>query len=189
MQVLKVVSKTVESPGPITSTRDSEFCPLLRYFNLFNVSQCEGLNLPQVQATPVEPIAAAQAIVANMPNPPTIAHDGGHRAYYVPSRDRIHMPAVNTFNGAGEYHSTLFHELAHSTGHIPAPFGSEVYSREELVAEFGAAFLSAHAGIDNTIDNSAAYIAGWSRVLRSDERLVISVASQGQKAADYITGS
>ena len=108
------------------------------------------------------------------------------------------MPAVNSFDGAGDYRSTLFHELTHSAGHksrlgresldTPAPFGSPIYSREELVAEFGAAFLCAQAGIDNTIDNSAAYIAGWSRALRNDKRLVVTAASQGQKAADYILG-
>ena len=133
-----------------------------------------------------------------MPNPPRITHDGGNRAYYFPARDSIHMPAVNSFDSAGEYHSTLFHELSHSTGHArrlnwgsletPAPFGSEVYSREELVAEFGAVFLCAKAGVTNTLDNSAAYIAGWSKALQSDKRLVITAASQGQKAADYVTG-
>lgn len=105
---------------------------------------------------------------------------------------------METFNGPGEYHSTLFHEMAHSTGHpnrlnrksleTPAPFGSPIYSREELVAEFGAAFLCAQAGINNTLENSAAYISGWRRALRADNRLVISAASQGQKAADYILG-
>ena len=166
---------------------------------MFNIKQCEGLKIEPLQANDVEPLAAAQAIVNEMPNPPSIAHDGGDRAYYVPSMDSIHMPAMITFHGAGEYHSTLFHELAHSTGHAlrlnrdsletPAPFGSEIYSREELVAEFGAAFLCAKAGIDNTLDNSAAYISGWSKALRADKRLVITAASQGQKAADYITGS
>ena len=173
--------------------------PLLRYFNVFNVAQCEELNLPPVRTNHVEPIAAAQAIVNDMPNPPRIDHDGGDRAYYVPSADAVHMPVTVAFDGTGEYHSTLFHELVHSTGHAtrlnresletPAPFGSEVYSREELVAEFGAAFLCSHAGIDNILDNSAASISGWSRALRSDKRLVISAASQGQKAADYINGS
>ena len=147
----------------------------------------------------IQPVAAAQAMVAGMPNPPRIAHDGGNRAYYVPRTDSVHMPPVGAFDGAEEYHSTLFHELAHSTGHTkrlnrdcldtPAPFGSAVYSREELVAEFGAAFLCAQAGIDNALANSAAYIAGWSKALRSDKRLVVTVASQGQKAADYIIGT
>ena len=126
---------------------------------------------------------AAQAIVTEMPNPPRINHDGGDRAYYVPTSDSIHIPTVTAFNGAGEYHSTLLHELPHSSGHAtrlnrgsletPVPLGSEVYSREELVAEFGAAFLCVQASIDNTLDNSAAYIAGWSKALRPDKQLVI----------------
>ena len=108
------------------------------------------------------------------------------------------MPAMATFHGAGEYHATLFHELSHSTGHAtrpnrdsletPAPFGSEVYSKEELVAEFGAAFLCANAGINNTLPNSASYIAGWSRELRNAKRLVVTAASAGQRAADYVAG-
>lgn len=184
----------VDDDGEATKT-----IPLLRYFNLFNVAQCDGLSLGPIPANNVEPIAAAAAIVDGMPNPPSITHDGGDSAYYRPSNDSIHLPAMATFHSAGEYYSTTFHELAHSTGHESrlnrhgletgiAPFGSAVYSKEELAAEFGAAFLCAKAGIDNTLDNSAAYIAGWSKALRSDDRLVITAASQGQKAADYITG-
>ena len=70
-----------------------------------------------------------------------------------------------------------------------AAFGSETYSREELIAEMGAAFLSGHCGIENaTIDNSASYLAGWLRVLRQDSRLVVTSAAQAQKATDYILG-
>ena len=141
----------------------------------------------------------ATAIITNMPNPPSIDHDGGDRAFYRPSADSIHMPAVDSFEGAEEYHSTLFHELSHSTGHESrlnrhgmetgiAAFGSAVYSKEELAAEFGSAFLGAHAGIQGTLDNGAAYIAGRSRALRADNRMVITAASQGQRAADYIIG-
>ena len=104
-----------------------------------------------------------------------------------------------TFNSAEEYYATKFHELTHSTGHESrlnrhgletgiAAFGSAVYSKEELAAEFGSAFLCAQAGITNTIDNSASYIAGWSKAIKADNRLVITAASQGQKAADYIMG-
>ena len=72
--------------------------------------------------------------------------------------------------------------------HQRPSFGSAVYSKEELVAEFGAAFLCVQAGIDNTLDNSAAYMSGWSKALRSDKRLVVTAASQGQRAAAFIVG-
>ena len=63
------------------------------------------------------------------------------------------------------------------------------YSREELVAEMTAAFLCAHCGIDNsTIDQQAAYLAGWLKALKDDPKMVIQAASQAQKAANMILG-
>jgi antirestriction protein ArdC len=66
-------------------------------------------------------------------------------------------------------------------------WGDEAYSKEELVAECGASFLCGHAGIENTtIENSAAYIAGWLKALKNDRALLIHAAAQAQKASDYI---
>jgi antirestriction protein ArdC len=142
-------------------------------------------------------IAQAEAILASVPNPPRISFDGGDKAFYRPLTDSIHLPNRNSFDSAGEYYATLYHELTHSTGRQSrlnrptlaevVPFGSETYSKEELVAEFGAAFLCGHAGIETTINNSAAYINGWLKKLRSEPKLAIITASQGQKA-DYILG-
>jgi len=89
--------------------------------------------------------------------------------------------------------------MMHSTGHVNrlnrlgitevAAFGSEVYSKEELVAEIGAAMLCGVAGVDNsTIENSAAYIGGWLRKLKDDKKLIVQAAGQAQKAADFILG-
>jgi len=70
------------------------------------------------------------------------------------------------------------------------PFGNTNYSKEELVAEMGAAFLCGVAGIANeTVDTSAAYIQSWLTKLQNDTRLVILAAAQAQKAADYILGN
>jgi antirestriction protein ArdC len=107
------------------------------------------------------------------------------------------MPSRSAFDSAEKYYSTLFHELTHSTGHPSRvgregimehnPFGSEDYSKEELVAEMGAAMLCGVAGVESrTLDNSASYLQSWINRLRSDSRLIVSAASQAQKAADYI---
>ena len=144
----------------------------------------------------MDAIAEAEAILAGMQTPPRIDHNGGDRAFYRPQLDSISLPQRSSFESTGEYWATLFHELTHATGHESrlnrqtltevVPFGSETYSKEELVAEFGASFLCAHAGIETTISNSASYINGWLKKLRSDPKLAVLAASQGQKAADHI---
>ena len=132
------------------------------------------------------------------PNPPKITHDGTQAAYS-PKLDAISLPPMDSFESAEGYHATLFHELSHSTGHPTrldrdtltglAPFGSPVYSREELVAEFGSAFLCGNAGISPaTLDNQASYIESWRKVLKADTKLVVQAASAGQKAADCVLG-
>jgi len=151
----------------------SKTIPMLRHFAVFNVEQIDGLKLPKlaVQENNFNPIEQAEAVIASMPQRPSIGHDGRNRAYYTPSRDSIHLPPQSAFECPDEYYSTLFHELGHATGHETrlnrhgmeagiAPFGSATYSKEELAAEFTACFLCHLSGITNTTDNSAAYIAG-----------------------------
>src|SRR5258705_8621049 len=107
------------------------------------------------------------------------------------------MPARNRFVDAPHYYSTLFHELIHSTGHetrfnrtFGAHFGDELYSKEELVAEMGAAFLCAIAGIanENTERNTTAYIQNWISKLEEDNRVVVHAAANAQRAVDSILG-
>ena len=86
---------------------------MLRYYAVFNVEQIDGLKLPKlaVQETPFNAIAEAEAVAANIPQRPSIDHDGRNRAYYTPSRDSIHLPPQSAFETPDEYYSTLFHEL------------------------------------------------------------------------------
>ena len=169
---------------------------VLRYYTVFNVEQCEGIAAPSVSPI-VNPIEECERIVQQMPNPPAMEQDS--RAWYRPSSDTVGIPSRNAFNSAEEFYSTLFHELTHSTGHPKRvgrdgieklnTFGSESYSKEELVAGMGAAILCGVAGIERkTLPNSAAYLRSWIGVLKSDSRMVVSAASQAQKAADYIQG-
>jgi antirestriction protein ArdC len=173
---------------------------LLRYYSVFNLSQTEGIDISAsvLQEMRInDPIEACEQIVTNMPNPP--AFEQSDKAWYSPSNDVVGMPARGFFHSSEEYYATAFHEMAHSTGHAkrlhrenfdnPVSFGSESYSKEELIAEMTVAMLSGIAGIEQkTLENSAAYLKTWIVRLKSDSRLLISAASQAQKAADFIQG-
>src|SRR5450631_2969669 len=189
----KIGTRETQEPDGDTIERKSI---LLRYYTVFNVEQCEGIDSPMI-APAVNPIEECERIVSQMPNPPATEQDG--RAWYRPSTDTVGIPSRNAFNSAEEYYSTFFHELTHSTGHSKRvgrdgieklnTFGSESYSKEELIAEMGAAMLCGIAGIERkTLSNSAAYLRSWIDVLKSDSRMVVSAASQAQKAADFIQG-
>ena len=178
----------------------------LKYFHVWNAEQIEGGRMPEVktreevlEGSDFDTIEAAEGIVKGYADAPAIAH-GGDRAFYTPATDRVMMPNPEAFRMPEAYYSTLFHELAHSTGHksrldrdLANWFGTEPYAKEELVAEMTSAFLGAHAGIDTAalVENSAAYLRGWaSRIAEEDGgKLVISAASQAQAAADYILGT
>ncbi|QOV92100.1 ArdC family protein [Humisphaera borealis] len=173
--------------------------PVLRYYNVFNAAQCEGLEVPDApKFEPIDfkPVEVAEAIAKGYQGAPALEH-GGSKAFYRPSDDKVRMPEPTRFASGEEYYSTLFHEYAHSTGHSsrldrkldtdPKPFGSADYGKEELVAEMAAAFLCGHAGINPAvIENQTAYLQGWLKTLKSDKKLIISAAGQAQKAADWI---
>jgi antirestriction protein ArdC len=139
------------------------------------VEQCDGLTLPQIEQpakTEIETDENCEVIVTGWGNRPALhlTNEIEHRACYRPSTDSVHMPARSRFVDAPHYYSTLFHELTHATGHesrlnrtFGARFGDELYSKEELVAEMGAAYLCAVAGIANehTDRNTTAYIQSW----------------------------
>ena len=179
--------------------------PVCRYYRVFSLCQTEGVPEPAWLSKRLSPrdrfdsVMAAEAIVSGYRNGPDIRH-GGDRAAYFHDSDLVTMPGRRQFTSAEGYYWTLFHELAHSTGHesrlgrftscAHVPFGSASYSREELVAEMGAAFLAAEAGLGSRegLENAAAYIGSWIRVLRNEPRMVVVAAAQAQKAADHILG-
>ena len=177
--------------------------PMIRYYNVYNGEDITGIDfkLPEVKIGRAVPDTApenqaAQLIVENYPNPPAIKH-GGNEAYYSPARDYIKLPKQEQFDTVNDYYRTLFHELTHSTGHkkrlnrgIHLMLEKDDYAKEELVAEFGAVFLSAWAGImwyNNK--NHAAYLKGWNSAIKeaqNDNKFLMRAASLAQQATDYI---
>ena len=174
--------------------------PFVRWANVFNLDQTEGIEAPRIEAVQglVQPQEKAAAIVENARLCP-IRH-AGFAAVYSPKEDEIRLPVPTTFRSMEDYYQTLFHEMTHATGHErrlnregitqPIKFGSERYSKEELIAELGAAFLSNEAGILNQVqfDNSAAYLASWIQKFENDPRMIVSAASHAQRSADYVLG-
>lgn len=202
----KFLDKTGADGKPVIGANGKpEQIGFLRYFTVFNLQQVDGIawEMPETVANPFASNEACERIVASMPVAPVIRH-GGDRAFYSPSLDFVQLPERSAFKTPAHYYSTAFHELVHSTGHesrlnrkgvsnrIQAEhkFGSADYSREELVAEMGAAFLCGVAGIINeSVQESASYIENWIKALKGDSKLVVIAAGQAQKAADFILTS
>jgi antirestriction protein ArdC len=148
----------------------------------------------------VDPIETCDSLTRSyLVSGPAIV-DGMGAAWYSRARDVVGIPPRSAFRSSEEFYSTLFHELTHSTGHSSRlnrdgiveghRFGDPTYSKEELIAEMGAAMLCGLAGIEQvTLANSAAYVSSWLEVLRGDARMVVSAAAAAQRAADLIAGT
>ncbi|HWR99357.1 MAG TPA: zincin-like metallopeptidase domain-containing protein [Prolixibacteraceae bacterium] len=190
----KILEKE-KTPGTVEKTS------FLRYYNIFNLEQTEGIDTSRIPEATVHdhdfiPIVEAERVVSQWLDKPKILWGEDH-ACYIPLRDTVCMPDQRTFLQNERVYSVLFHELVHSTGHRSRTnrhekikdhsFGSEDYSQEELVAEMGAAYLCGLTDITlQTIDNSIAYIQSWIRTFKSDPKVLVLAAAQAQKAVDYI---
>lgn len=171
--------------------------PFMKGYNVFNVEQVE--NLPgHYYAQPVQPLPIAERIEKAdnfMKATGAIIGHGGNRAFYAPGRDIIQLPPFEAFKDKESYYATALHELTHWTSHKTRldrsfdakRFGDNGYAREELVAELGAAFLSADLGITPEIrEDHAEYIDHWLKALKEDKRAIFSAAAHAQRAADFL---
>lgn len=182
-------------------TKKVKQVPILRYFNVFHISQVNGVEpLGVTEFTELEPIAEAERIKEEYKSRENIdiLEIVTNDAFYSPIRDIIEVPCKEQYSDVAEFYSTLFHEIVHSTGHksrldrldtsINSRFGSETYSREELIAEIGAVAILNMLGIETpkTFRNSTAYLQNWLRVLKNDNRFIVSASSRAEKAVNYI---
>ena len=174
--------------------------PLLRYYNVFHISQVEGVEPKSIDLNELQPIEEAERIKNEYMKREhiKILEKVTDKAFYSPSLDYIQVPCKEQYQDIEEFYSTLFHEMTHSTGHKIrldredvkdcVYFGTENYSKEELCAELGSAFLINKLGIESSksFNNSTAYIQSWLRVLKNDKKFIISASSRAEKAVKYI---
>lgn len=177
-----------------------EQVPYLRYYNVFHIDQCEGITARYAQqpTATFNPDVDAENLIADYVRTQhiTLTHQVGDRAFYQPSTDSVVLPLKEQFTETAEYYSTAFHELTHSTGHTSrlnrlskqAFFGSSEYSKEELVAEIGAAALVNYVGLEtpSSFKNNVAYIQNWLTALRNDKKCIVSAAGKAEKAVAFI---
>jgi len=176
---------------------------LLRYYNVFNTEQCEFDDIGRDKVAELAGVSesimnerhsAADEIIDQMPDKPEIIHCASNPCY-IPAVDQVKLPHISAFKNPEAYYHAIYHEILHSTGHpkrlnrIKPDHHSDkhAYSREELVAELGSAFLCTIAGIEHNIDNTTAYVKSWLSVLRDNPSWVTWAASRAQKACEYIS--
>lgn len=193
----KKMEKSESAKDKALAAKDRDYFWMLRYYNVFNVEQTSGLEkrIPVEAAKEAfEPIEAADAILktASANGLPSVVN-GGDSAYYNTIADLIRVPAKSSFKTSEGYYGTVFHELTHATGHstrlnrdLKNVFGSHEYSKEELVAEMGSAFLMGMIGLTKTFPNTVAYVQSWISALKNDPKMIVLAASQAQRAVEYI---
>lgn len=178
--------------------------PYLKWSNVFHIDDCEGIESKVKDQAPLFDTPAderAEQVFSGYQERSGVGFESRkqNRAYYSPVEDKIVVPLIDQFADAAEYYSTLFHEATHSTGHESrlnrlneeeghAAFGSEEYSKEELVAEIGASAIMHEIGMESekTFRNNAGYIQSWLKALREDKKLIVSAASRADKAVRMI---
>lgn len=176
--------------------------PMLKYYRVFHIDDVKGLESKiQEEKFEGDPIEEAENIINDYLKRENLTfRDGNDKAFYSPLNDVVVVPNRNKFKEVSEYYSTSFHELTHSTMHEKrcnrreenknSLFGNFDYSREELVAEIGAAMLCnyAHIDCDKAFKNSIAYIQSWLKALNDDPKMIVWASSRAEKAAKYIIG-
>jgi antirestriction protein ArdC len=191
----KSYTKSVEAPD--TGETSDEQRRVLKAYPVFNVDQIDGLPERFHPAPPialVEPEGRRAEIDAFFAAMPMEIRRQGDQAYYEPLLDRITMPPVELFTGYDQFYGTLAHEASHASGHptrlnrdLKNRFGTAAYAAEELVAELSSAILGAELGLPVAhLDNHASYIDHWLKLLRDDDRAILTAAARAEEAAEFV---
>jgi antirestriction protein ArdC len=196
------VTKNIEDKE--TGEEEEKTLFILKYYNVFKITDID--NLPEKLLNKAESllvdnktIISCEEIINNYPDAPKIKNfipnASNSSNGYSHTYDAVFSQPLNMFKSENHYYSTMFHELIHSTGHLSRlnrlsedslKFGSKTYAKEELVADLGAAYLISEAGQNINIENKAAYIQSWLKVLKNDNKMIITAAGRAEKAVNHI---
>ncbi len=172
----------VTEEGKEAGSEDAKYIPMIKGHTVFNVCQCEGLEgLEAIEPVPLLDEAGKLEKVAEIRNR-LIQETGlsyarvGDRACYMPTPDRVQMPA-GEWESVDAFCATELHELTHATGaahrlgrhavlakrfstkedeatfiaernfHFKNQQSRKLYAMEELCAELGSMMLCAELGI------------------------------------------
>lgn len=192
----KAYTKEVENDA---GEQDTENRRVLKAYSIFNADQCDGLPDfydPKPAIAPMEPEGREDRLDRFFETIGANLRHQGCEAYYEPVPDRVTMPPAELFDGYDHYYATLAHELSHWTGHssrlardLKNRFGSHAYAAEELIAELSSAILGAELGLPVAhLDHHASYMASWLKILRADERAILTAAAKAEEAATLLLG-
>lgn len=196
------IDKDTGKPHKPGEPKSNNSIPVPRYYVIFNLEQTEGIEWELPETNIVENSNIDEEVIryCELEGISISFTDTNDKAYYAPKLDCIHVPKKSNFVTENHFFATCFHEMVHSTGIEKRlnrgldietrRFGDHLYSKEELVAEFGSCFLMANYGIfdDSVFDNSTAYLQGWAKRLEDQPSVLVSAANQAQKAVDFILG-
>ena len=194
------------TPSQVKKLRDtlelSEFHdrvkPISNVFTVFNGEQLDGIPKLKVESrrlfSTAELIELRDRLLKNME---LRLREGGNEAFYSPTNDYVNMPMIERFDGAYSYMSTFLHESAHASGakhrlnrDLSGKFGSESYAKEELRSEIASAFTASATGIkyeqSPTMENHAAYIQNWIKVLENNPNELFAAIKDAEKISDYL---
>ena len=199
---ITVKTKTDKEGNAVLDENDKPVC--FPFYNarkelVFDIEKDTNLQLKGKKECPEnEIIPDAENIINNYITASGIKfeHLNNGKAYYSPANDLVNVPEIKAFKNSNFYYSVAFHELTHSTGHASrlhrikdvAAFGSDNYSKEELVAEIGAYTLTSTCGIttDKTEKDSIAYLQSWIVALKNDTTFFVKAIQQATRAVKYI---
>lgn len=171
--------------------------PISNVYTVFNGEQIDGIPKYEEKTYELNTEELLQKRDTLLKNMNVDFSEGGDKAFYNPSRDRITLPEMNRFETEYDYMATLLHEAGHATAHISrlnrdmtGVFGSPEYAREELRAEIASAFAAQVVGIDyqqnQYMENHEAYVQDWISVLENSPNELFAAIKDAEKISDYL---